>query len=51
MPAGSILVNTARGSLIDEKALIKAISSGHISGVGLDCYKVQNIKIFLCFPI
>jgi lactate dehydrogenase-like 2-hydroxyacid dehydrogenase len=39
MPSGSILVNTARGSLIDEKALINAISSGHISGVGLDCYK------------
>ena len=36
---GSIIVNTARGSLIDEKALINALQLGQISAAGLDCYQ------------
>ena len=39
MPMGSIIVNTARGSLIDEKALINALQLGQISAAGLDCYQ------------
>ena len=41
MPEGSILINAARGSLVDEGALLDAIESGHLAGAGLDCFETE----------
>jgi D-3-phosphoglycerate dehydrogenase len=38
---GFIMVNTARGSLIDEEALIHALESGTIAGAGLDVFPLE----------
>lgn len=38
MNKGAIVVNCARGGLVDEQALSDAIASGHIAGCGLDVY-------------
>jgi phosphoglycerate dehydrogenase-like enzyme len=44
MKKGSILINTARGELVDSDALIYAIRSGNISGAGLDCVEGEPVK-------
>lgn len=38
LPPGAIIVNTARGALVDETALLSAIESGKVSAAGLDCF-------------
>ncbi len=43
MRKGVILVNTARGAIVDEQAMIDALKSGHIRHAGLDVYNIEPL--------
>jgi D-lactate dehydrogenase len=46
MPKGVMLINTSRGGLIDDKAVISALKQGHLGYLGLDVYERESELFF-----
>jgi len=41
MKPGVVLINTARGGIVDERALLDALKSGHVAAAGIDTWEVE----------
>jgi D-lactate dehydrogenase len=46
MKQGIVIINTGRGALIDSRALIAALKSGHVGAAGLDVYEEEEGVFF-----
>jgi len=41
LPRGAVVINVARGGVLDERALVEALDGGHIAAAGIDAFEVE----------
>lgn len=51
LPAGAYLINTSRGDIVDEKALVDALENGRIAGAALDVLSNERSKSLTTSPL
>jgi D-3-phosphoglycerate dehydrogenase len=44
MKPGAYLINTSRGRVLEEEAVVEAVESGHLAGAGIDVFETEPLR-------